>query len=131
MLRAMMVRRCATYKLWGQDLLLLPQGVVELIDFPLKSQSSRVREAYLALECQEKEDASKKEDARKSPEKSAARSQREFQAQLQGKAYLKCRVASTLPAICLLPGLTQESFLKPWVEEMARLDRERGNQPSI
>lgn len=133
MLRAMIIRRCATDKLWGQDLLPLPEGVVEVIDFQLGSQSPQIQEAYMALENQEKEDASKQEEASKSRGKSTARrmNQRDFQKELQGKAYLKCRVASTLPGVCLIPGLVTQTFLKPWIEDIAKHNREGGNPPSI
>lgn len=132
MLRAVMIRRCATDRLWGQDLMPLPEGAVEVIDFPLQQQGKRISEAYLAFQSREKDEVSgggAKSD--KSTVGSEPLGGQRPGDRGQVKVYLKCRVASTLPGVCLLPGLAAMTFLKQWVEEIARQDQDARKQPSL
>ncbi|KAL0630502.1 hypothetical protein Q9L58_010651 [Maublancomyces gigas] len=138
LLRAVMIRRCATDKLWGQGLLPLPVGVVKTIDCSFKPKFQPLLDAYLDFERREKEEASKastKSEVSKPSTKSSVGGEltkpKFDYSPSSMRAYLRCRVASTLPAVCLLPDFASANFLKGWVEELARRDRSGVNTPSI
>lgn len=127
LLRAMMIRRCATDKLWGQALMPLPEGIVQAIDFPLQSYSQQMWEAYSAFERQERAEFSKC-STKLGAGGELVKPKFDYSNRAK-KGYLRCRVASTLPAVCLLPEFVQMSFLKGWIEEISKEDRE-GQKPA-